>query len=163
MKTNVINTVIKAAAAFIESYNIVNRQAPQSLYLSRFYNPYVRQTNLKHQHSYIKILSFYLIWFLGFSIIGQHNLAQKEQPAQGCTGCFLLSVPPKKNILIPLSSKKHQQSKCPFSFPYLIKLVRIGRSRSGLPASAAFRCFSIHAMFLPSVRRVCMPSSSRDA
>ena len=89
MKTNVINTVIKAAAAFIESYNTVNRQAPQSLYLSRFYNPYVRQTNLKHQHSYIKILSFYLIWSLGFSIIGQHNLAQKEQPAQGCTGCFL--------------------------------------------------------------------------
>ena len=30
-------------------------------------------------------------------------------------------------------------------------------------ASAAFRCFSIHAMFLPSVRRVYMPSSSRDA
>lgn len=42
MKTNVINTVIKAAAAFIESYNTVNRQTPQSFYLSRFYNPYVR-------------------------------------------------------------------------------------------------------------------------
>ena len=46
---------------------------------------------------------------------------------------------------------------------HLIKLVRIGSSRSGNSMPAAFPAsihLSSHAIFLPSVRNVCKPSSS---
>ena len=43
MKTaNIFKTIKKAAASFVVSFNENSRYTSQSLYLNRFYNPYVR-------------------------------------------------------------------------------------------------------------------------